>query len=49
MWIEPGRHPQLPDGRQDDTHFVEAGAMHVAELAIAEMRVLKLPLAEWLK
>jgi DNA sulfur modification protein DndE len=49
MWIEPGKYPQLPDGRQDDTHFVEAGAMHVAELAIAEMRALKLPIADWLK
>jgi hypothetical protein len=39
----------LPDGRQDDTHFVEAGAMHVAELAVAEMGALKLPIVEWLK
>lgn len=49
MWIEPGKYPKLPDGRQDDTHFVEAGAAHVAELAIAEMRALKLPIVEWLK
>jgi DNA sulfur modification protein DndE len=48
MWIEPGKYPGLPDGRQDDTHFVEAGALHVAELAIAEMRTLKLPIVEWL-
>jgi DNA sulfur modification protein DndE len=49
MWIEPGKYLGLPEGRQDDTHFVEAGAMHVAELAIAELRALKLPLVEWLK
>ena len=49
MWIPPGKYPKLPNGRQDDTHFVEAGAKHVAELAIAEMRALKLPIVKWLK
>jgi len=49
MWIEPGRHPKLPDGRQDDTHFVEAGARRVAEMAVTRIRELKLPLAGWLK
>ncbi len=49
MWIEPGKYEKLPQGRQDDTHFVESGAKHVAEMAIAEMRELKLPLVKWLK
>src|ERR1035437_2481242 len=49
MWIEPGKYPKLPEGKKDDTHFVEAGATHVAELAVAEIRQLKLPLARWLK
>ena len=49
MWIEPGKFPKLPEGRKDDTHFVEAGAMHVAGLAVAQMRELKLPLVAWLK
>jgi pectinesterase len=40
---------KLPNGAQDDTHFVEAGAVHVAELAVAQLRELKLPLAAWLK
>ncbi|WP_158277462.1 rhamnogalacturonan acetylesterase [Opitutus sp. ER46] len=48
MWIEPGKYPKIPDGRKDDTHFVEAGARHVAGLAAAEIR-LNLPLARWLK
>jgi hypothetical protein len=38
MWIEPGTHPKLPDGRKDDTHFVGAGASQVAQLAAAEIR-----------
>jgi DNA sulfur modification protein DndE len=49
MWIEAGKYPGLPDGRQDDTHFVEAGALHVAELAVEQIRALKLPVAGWLK
>lgn len=49
MWIEPGAHPKIPDGRKDDTHFVEAGAKAVAELAAAQIREQKLPLAQWLK
>ena len=40
---------KLPNGKQDDTHFVEAGAVHVAELAVAQIREQKLPLAQWLK
>ena len=49
MWIEPGKFPQLPEGKKDDTHFVEAGATKVAELAVAQLRELNLPLVQWLK
>jgi DNA sulfur modification protein DndE len=49
MWIEPGKYPKLPKGSQDDTHFVELGAAHVASLAVEQMRELKLPLVRWLK
>jgi DNA sulfur modification protein DndE len=49
MWIPAGKYAKLPDGKKDDTHFVEAGARHVAELAIAEMRALKLGIVEMLK
>jgi lysophospholipase L1-like esterase len=49
MWIEPGMYPEIPYGRKDDTHFVEAGATKVAELAVAEIRRQKLPLTRWLK
>jgi lysophospholipase L1-like esterase len=49
MWIEPGKFAQIPDGRKDDTHFVGAGAVHVAELAIAQIKEQKLPLAQWVK
>ncbi|MBI5770063.1 MAG: rhamnogalacturonan acetylesterase [Verrucomicrobia bacterium] len=49
MWIEPGKFAKIPDGRKDDTHFVEAGATKVAELAVTQLREQKLPLAPWLK
>ncbi|HWA07833.1 MAG TPA: rhamnogalacturonan acetylesterase [Opitutaceae bacterium] len=48
MWIEPGQYAKIPEGRKDDTHFVEAGAVHVAELAAAQIREQNLPLAKWL-
>jgi lysophospholipase L1-like esterase len=49
MWIEAGKYAKIPDGRKDDTHFVEAGAAKVAALAVAQIREQKLPLAAWLK
>jgi hypothetical protein len=49
MWIEPGKNAKIPEGRKDDTHFVEAGARAVAELAVLQIREQKLPLAKWLK
>ncbi len=49
MWIEPGKFARYPDGLKDDTHFVEAGAKHVASLAAAQIREQKLPLAQWLR
>ena len=49
MWIEPGVHAKIPEGRKDDTHFVAAGAKAVAGFAAAEIRAQNLPLAKWLK
>jgi pectinesterase len=49
MWIAPGAHPLIPGGRKDDTHYVEAGAVHVAGLAAAQIREQVPALAKWLK
>ena len=49
VWLEPGAHPKFPNGSQDNTHFVDAGADVVARLAAALIREQDLPLAEWLK
>lgn len=49
MWIAAGTHPKFPKGSRDDTHFVEAGAVKVAELACALIQEQKLELAKWVK
>jgi len=45
MWVPAGKYPELPQGKQDDTHLNEAGARLVAGLAVAEMRAKHLPVA----
>ena len=42
----PGEHPRLPEGKNDNTHFNEEGALAVARLAAGEMRRLNLPFAD---
>jgi lysophospholipase L1-like esterase len=37
-YLEPGEHPNYPDGKQDDTHFSELGARKIAELILKEIR-----------
>ncbi|MCS7462601.1 rhamnogalacturonan acetylesterase [Paenibacillus doosanensis] len=39
-WLEPGEHPNYPDGARDNTHFNERGAMEVARIAAAELAAL---------
>lgn len=45
-WLEPGEHPNYPDGEEDNTHFNELGARKIAELVLAEIRALGLELAD---
>ena len=40
------QHPNYPNGQKDNTHFNEFGARRMAELVLAEIRNLKLELAE---
>lgn len=44
--LEPGEHPNYPNGSEDDTHFNEFGARKMAQLVLAEIRALKLGLAD---
>jgi lysophospholipase L1-like esterase len=45
-YLLPGEHPNYPDGKEDDTHFSESGARKIAEIVLAEIKNLKLELAE---
>ncbi|MEI9806840.1 MAG: rhamnogalacturonan acetylesterase [Bacteroidota bacterium] len=45
-YLTPGEHPNYPDGLKDDTHFNELGARKMAQIVLAEIRNLKLELAE---
>lgn len=49
LWIEPGVYKSLPDGKQDNTHFSEFGALKMAELAIEGIKELNLDLKNYLK
>lgn len=41
LQLNPGEHPNYPDGRNDNTHFNELGARLVAQLVLAELRALE--------
>jgi lysophospholipase L1-like esterase len=46
MQLQPGEHPNYPDGRNDNTHFNELGARLMAQLVLKEIKELKLELSE---
>jgi lysophospholipase L1-like esterase len=46
MQLDSLEHPNYPAGQKDNTHFNEFGARRMAELVLAEIRDLKLELAE---
>lgn len=45
-YVEPGENPNYPMGKTDDTHFSELGARKMAEIVLADIRSLKLDLAD---
>ena len=44
-YLNPGEHPNYPQGREDDTHFNELGARKMAEIVLADIRNLEPALA----
>jgi lysophospholipase L1-like esterase len=46
LQLKPGEHPNYPDGKEDNTHFNELGARMMAEIVLAEIKTLKLDLAD---
>ena len=45
-YVEPGEHPNYPEGKKDDTHFSELGARKIAEIVLAGIRINVPELAE---
>ena len=46
MQLDSLEHPNYPAGQKDNTHFTEFGARKMAEIVLAEIRNLRLELAE---
>lgn len=46
LQMQPGEHPNYPQGKDDNTHFSELGARKMAQLVLAEIRKLNIGLAE---
>jgi lysophospholipase L1-like esterase len=46
LHLEPGEHPNYPNGKVDNTHFSELGARKMAQLVLAEIRKLEPDLAK---
>jgi lysophospholipase L1-like esterase len=45
LHLEPGEHPNYPEGKEDNTHFSELGARKIAQLVLADIKALQLELA----
>ncbi|TDB59824.1 rhamnogalacturonan acetylesterase [Arundinibacter roseus] len=45
LHLEPGEHPNYPEGKIDNTHFSELGARKMAQLVLATIQRLELDLA----
>ena len=43
-WLEPGEHPNFPQGKQDNTHFSELGARKIAEIVLSSIKEMHLDL-----
>lgn len=44
--LQPGEHPNYPNGKVDDTHFSELGARKMAQMVLDNIRKLNLDLAK---
>lgn len=46
LQLQPGEHPNYPEGKNDNTHFNELGARLIAQLVLKELRNLDCGLTE---
>lgn len=46
LQLQPGEHPNYPEGKTDNTHFTELGARLIAQLILKELKTLNIELTE---
>lgn len=46
LQLQPGEHPNYPEGKNDNTHFNELGARLIAQLVLKELRALNIELTK---
>jgi lysophospholipase L1-like esterase len=46
LQLQPGEHPNYPEGRNDNTHFSELGARMIAQLVLKEIKGFNIELKE---
>lgn len=46
LQLEPGEHPNYPEGKDDNTHFNELGARKIAQIVLSEVKRLNLELSQ---
>ena len=46
LQLQPGEHPNYPEGRNDNTHFSELGARLIAQIVLKELRTFNIELSE---
>jgi lysophospholipase L1-like esterase len=49
LWVNPGVYEMVPEGKQDNTHFTEKGALEMARLAVEGLKELNLDIVKYLK
>ncbi|MEN8904824.1 MAG: rhamnogalacturonan acetylesterase [Clostridiales bacterium] len=49
LHLNPGESPNYPDGKEDNTHFKEKGAIEVSKLILDGIKELHLPLKKYIK
>ncbi len=45
LQLQPGEHPNYPEGKNDNTHFSELGARLIAQLVLSELKTIAPDLA----
>ncbi len=49
LWVGPGVYEMYPQGKQDNTHSTEKGALEMARLAVEGLKELNMDIVKYLK